>query len=37
MLLTQPAHLQRVLAKEMDQDERRSARARMVREKLARA
>ena len=37
MLLTQPAHLQRVLGKEMDQDERRSARARMVREKLGRA
>jgi protein arginine kinase len=35
ILLTQPAHLQRVLGKEMDQNTRREARADMVREKLA--
>jgi protein arginine kinase len=35
ILLTQPAHLQRVLGREMDQGERREARADMVREKLA--
>lgn len=35
ILLTQPAHLQRVLGKEMDQGQRREARADMVREKLA--
>lgn len=34
ILLTQPAHLQRVLGKEMDQGERREARADMVRERL---
>jgi protein arginine kinase len=35
ILLTQPAHLQRVLGREMDQNTRREARADMVREKLA--
>jgi protein arginine kinase len=35
ILLTQPAHLQRVLGKEMDQGQRREARADMVRAKLA--
>jgi len=35
ILLTQPAHLQRVLVREMDQGQRREARAEMVREKLA--
>lgn len=34
ILLTQPAHLQRVLAQEMDQAQRREARADMVRQKL---
>lgn len=34
ILLTQPAHLQRVLGKEMDQNTRREARADLVREKL---
>lgn len=34
ILLTQPAHLQRVLGKEMDQGQRREARADMVRDKL---
>jgi protein arginine kinase len=35
ILLTQPAHLQRVLGREMDQGQRREARADMVRQKLA--
>lgn len=35
ILLTQPAHLQRVLGQEMDQKARREARADLVREKLA--
>lgn len=35
ILLTQPAHLQRVLGKEMDQNQRREARADLVRERLA--
>ncbi len=35
ILLTQPAHLQRVLGQEMDQNTRREARADLVREKLA--
>jgi protein arginine kinase len=34
ILLTQPAHLQRVLGREMDQAQRREARADMVRQKL---
>lgn len=34
MLLTQPAHLQRVLGREMDQDARRSARAELLRARL---
>lgn len=34
ILLTQPSHLQRVLGREMDQGERREARADMVREAL---
>jgi protein arginine kinase len=34
ILLTQPAHLQRVLGQEMDQNVRREARADLVREKL---
>lgn len=34
ILLTQPAHLQRVLQKEMDQGQRREARADLVRSKL---
>lgn len=34
ILLTQPAHLQRVLGKDMDQAQRREARADMVRQKL---
>lgn len=34
ILLTQPAHLQRVLGREMDQGQRREARADMVRAKL---
>lgn len=34
ILLTQPAHLQRVLGREMEQGERREARADMVRERL---
>ncbi len=34
MLLTQPAHLQKVLGREMDQDERRAARAELVRKRL---
>ncbi len=34
MLVTQPAHLQKILGKEMDQDERRAARAEMVRKRL---
>lgn len=34
ILLTQPAHLQRVLGQEMDQNTRREARADLVREKL---
>lgn len=36
MLLTQPAHLQKVLGREMDQDQRRAARAEMVRKRLLR-
>ncbi|MCG3124763.1 MAG: Protein-arginine kinase [Phycisphaerales bacterium] len=36
MLLVQPAHLQKVLGREMDQDQRRSARADLLRSKLAR-
>lgn len=36
MLLTQPAHLQRILGREMDQDERRAARAEFIRKRLAR-
>ncbi len=36
MLLVQPAHLQRVLGREMDQDQRRSARADLLRAKLTR-
>ncbi|MBX3358426.1 MAG: protein arginine kinase [Phycisphaeraceae bacterium] len=35
MLLTQPAHLQRLLDREMDQNERREARADLVRQHLA--
>ncbi len=35
MLLVQPAHLQRVLNTEMDQDQRRAARATLVRSRLA--
>ena len=35
ILLTQPAHLQRVLGLEMDQNTRREARADLVRDKLA--
>jgi protein arginine kinase len=35
ILLTQPAHLQRVLGQEMDQNTRREARADLVREKLS--
>lgn len=35
MLLIQPAHLQRVLTKEMDQEQRRAARASLLRSKLA--
>jgi protein arginine kinase len=35
ILLTQPAHLQRVLGQEMDQGQRREARADMVRAKIA--
>jgi len=34
ILLTQPAHLQRVLGKDMDQAQRRESRADMVRQKL---
>jgi protein arginine kinase len=34
ILLTQPAHLQRVLGREMDQGERREARADLVRQRL---
>lgn len=34
ILLTQPAHLQRVLGKEMDQNSRRAARADLVRQQL---
>jgi protein arginine kinase len=37
MLLTQPAHLQRVVGKELDQDHRRAARAELLRARLARA
>ncbi|MCC6428939.1 MAG: protein arginine kinase [Phycisphaerales bacterium] len=36
MLLVQPAHLQRVLGREMDQDQRRIARGDLLRTKLAR-
>lgn len=35
MLLIQPAHLQRVLGAEMDQEQRRAARANLVRSRLA--
>ncbi len=35
LLLTQPAHLQRLLAKDLDQQRRREARADLVRERLA--
>jgi len=35
ILLTQPAHLQRILGRDMDQGERREARADLVRERLA--
>ncbi len=35
LLLTQPAHLQRALGQEMDQGQRREARADLVRERLA--
>jgi protein arginine kinase len=35
ILLTQPAHLQRVLSKEMDQNNRREARAELVRTQLS--
>ncbi|MBC7835260.1 MAG: protein arginine kinase [Phycisphaerales bacterium] len=35
ILLTQPAHLQRVLGREMDQGERREARADLVRQQLS--
>ena len=34
MLLTQPAHLQRAVGEELDQDQRRSARADLIRAKL---
>lgn len=34
MLLVQPAHLQKVAGKELDQEQRRSARAALVRQKL---
>ncbi len=37
MLLTQPAHLQKIVGREMDQDERRVARAELVRKRLAKA
>lgn len=36
MLLSQPAHLQRITGREMDQDQRRAARATLVRERLTR-
>lgn len=36
MLLVQPAHLQRVVGKDLDQDQRRAARAALVRERLTR-
>ncbi|MBL8962670.1 MAG: ATP--guanido phosphotransferase, partial [Phycisphaerae bacterium] len=36
MLLVQPAHLQKVLGREMDQDQRRVARADLLRAKIAR-
>ncbi len=35
ILLTQPAHLQRLIGREMDQGERREARADLVRERLS--
>ncbi len=34
MLLTQPAHLQRVMGTELDQEQRRSARAQLIRRRL---
>jgi protein-arginine kinase len=34
MLLVQPAHLQRVVGKELDQEQRRVARATFMRSKL---
>lgn len=36
LLLTQPAHLQRIAGKELDQDQRRTARADLLRTRLAR-
>ena len=35
MLLAQPAHLQRVIGKEMDQEHRRAARAELIRSRLS--
>lgn len=37
MLLTQPAHLQRVMGAELDQEQRRSARAQLIRRRLLRS
>ncbi len=37
MLLVQPAHLQKIAQRELDQDQRRSVRAATVRQRLARA
>jgi len=36
LLLTQPAHLQRAAGRELDQDQRRAARAQLLRERLLR-
>ncbi|MCC6661555.1 MAG: protein arginine kinase [Phycisphaerales bacterium] len=36
MLLAQPAHLQRVIGREMDQEHRRAARAELIRSRLSR-
>jgi protein-arginine kinase len=35
MLLVQPAHLQRVAGRELDQEQRRAARAALVRSEIA--
>ncbi|MBL8761813.1 MAG: protein arginine kinase [Phycisphaerae bacterium] len=37
MLLTQPAHLQRVVGQELDQEQRRNARAQLIRRRLLKA